>query len=359
MLVLGDSKQLKRRLTLAAVCAATLSVGAPATAADPDPAAGADVAVWKIGPGSAEPGAEISWAITAASFDGQTVSDAVVSDNVPAGVTVTAAPGCQVTSPAGGALPLAGPLTLTCPVGELVVDGPDVEVTTVTAQVADGFTGVLTNSATIASPTVPEIDASDNTHSWRTAVGGTALDSADLAVWKSGPDEATAGDRIIWKLEAVNYAADGASVTATDAVVTDQIPRGVTVTAAPGCSVADPMNGFLPMAGPFELACAAPELVPGDDSDWVTVSTITATISRDFSGVLTNSASIASPTLNELEHTDNLSHWSITVTAAPAPAPSPSPTPPQNRPRPTPTAPTRPGAATPQSPSATRHPVTG
>jgi len=353
---LGVTSQRKRWLSLVAATVLGTSsglLGSLAVAAEPGSAAGADLGVWKIGPGSAAPGGEVSWSITAANFDGRTVSDAFVTDKIPAGVTVTAASGCQVTSPVGGALPLAGPLTLTCPVGDLVADGADVPVATVTAQVADDFSGVLTNTATIASRSVPEIDSGDNTHTWRTAVNVAAFESADLAVWKSGPSDATAGARITWKLEVVNYAADGKSVTASDAVVTDAIPRGVTVTAAPGCWVADPVGRSLPLAGPFELACAVPELVPGDDSDWITLTTIDATVSPNFTGVLTNEASISSPTLNELEHTDNASKWSANVAAAPAPSPSSSraptsPTQPRNEQRTSPTTPT-----------ANNHPVTG
>ena len=95
----------------------------------------------------------------------------MVSDAVPAGVTVTALDtGCV----AAGALPLAGPTTLTCTAGLLQPAQLDSFAITVEADVP----GIVTNSATVTVPGgVVDTNPANNTtnehhHQRATAAGG-------------------------------------------------------------------------------------------------------------------------------------------------------------------------------------------
>lgn len=246
----------------------------------------ADLYSNKTAPATANPGGNITWLVTAGNYGPGTVPDAVVADAIPAGVTVTSAtwPLADGTTASCATLPLTGPGTLTCSVGTLAANS-SVNIT-VSGTIANTFTGKLTNNANAYSPTIPDMPSgTSNTSSANTQVDATA----HLWVKKSGPDSGNvvAGQEIQWVLIAGN---DGPS-TVSDAVITDNIPAGVTVSSAPGCT---PASGV----GPLTLTCSVPTLAAGDTTKASPI-TITATVDPGYTGSLHNTASIKSPTVTD------------------------------------------------------------
>ena len=314
----------------------------------------ADLWVVKSAPATAQPGAglepdspQMTWEILAANYGPTTVPDAVVTDQIPGGVTVTSATWpigtttaddgstvttyghCTATVPATAendpdgdpavdlvvpvALPAAGPLTLSCPVGALALGDPAVPIT-INANIDKTFTGELPNTASIAGATsnIPELTADNGGHpnTWTTTT--TVNPEADLWLRKTAPTEAvTPGQSIKWLLKTGNY---GPS-TVPDAVVHDAIPAGAIVTSAswPGgsCTAATDPDGDmttpdgealdLPAAGPFTLTCAVGTLADGDEVD----ITVDGVVDPAFTGTnLHNSALITSPTVPQVPTTD-------------------------------------------------------
>lgn len=271
-----------------------------------------ELALDKTGPQTAEPGQSITWQVTASNLSSPwPITDAVVTDQLPAGVALTSAPGCTPTTG-------VGPVTVTCPVGEL--PEYDSRTFTITATVNQGFRGVLENAASIAAPSVGPgvLDIA----TWFTAVDVPPV--PELALTKTGPETARVGDSITWTIVAENRG----QVPATDAVVTDQLPAGVTLTSAPGCT---PTTGV----GPLEVTCPAPNLGGGASQTFE----ITAIVDADFTGRLENQATLTAASIGAEVLAE--SSWFTDVAGdepepGPEPQPEPEPTPPGPGPKPRP-----------------------
>ncbi len=168
---------------------------------------------------------------------------------------------------------------VTCALGALA---PDAETrVTVRATVSPGFVGTLSNSAAVGSPT-PDPDLSDNTDT----VTGTAAPAADLAVTKTlGPANPVAGQAVTFTLTVDNL---GPSTAVGVRLVDDLAPslRDVQVQTSTGSCTIDPEDG---------LVCLLGVLPPAQDP---LVVTVTAVLAPDAAGVLANTGTVTSSTVD-------------------------------------------------------------
>ncbi|TWD82228.1 putative repeat protein (TIGR01451 family) [Kribbella amoyensis] len=243
----------------------------------------ADVSVTKQSdPAGVTPGSTFEYAIVVANAGPATARSVVITDRMPAGLTVVSASAGGTPCPAddGGVVRCAlGDL----PIGQTIV--------TVTVRLASGYDGAsVTNTATASSST-PDPDPKNNAGTVESPV--TAL--ADLAITKAmTPAAPVSGRTVKYTLVVRN---NGPS-DARDVMVTDELPRGLTKvsTVAPAgvtCVLRPPIgssSGDAPEAGVVE--CGRALLAEGAT---LTV-TITATVAPGFSGQLENIARVGAAT---------------------------------------------------------------
>ncbi|HEY0231420.1 MAG TPA: hypothetical protein VGC55_09220 [Dokdonella sp.] len=127
-----------------------------------------------------------------------------------------------------------------------------------------------------------------------TPVVGTA--SADLAVIKTGPASANAGDTVSYTIAVVNNGPDAAP----DAVLTDPTPAGLTYVS----STAPCASGF---------PCALPALASGASASVA----VTYAVQAGYSGTLVNVASANSPTVPDPTPDNNSSTVRTQVSGSP------------------------------------------
>ncbi|HID44295.1 MAG TPA: DUF11 domain-containing protein, partial [Chromatiaceae bacterium] len=114
--------------------------------------------------------------------------DVVVTDTLPAGLTLISTSGCA-EDPNG---------VVTCSLGNLAVNGT--VSYTITVQVDQGVTGTLTNTASVDSG-VPDPDPNNNTATEPTTVGAVA----DLRISKTdNVDPVNAGDQVVYTMVVTN-----------------------------------------------------------------------------------------------------------------------------------------------------------
>jgi uncharacterized repeat protein (TIGR01451 family) len=200
----------------------------------------ANLALDKTAPSNAEPGQQINYTLT---IDNNGPSDAVgvtVTDTLPAEVSYVGAVGATcVESPAG---------TLVCDAGTIAAG--DTLVITITVDIDGGVPSltVITNSAVVGADTT-DPDPSDNDDSANTTV--EPRNEADLRLQKSALDAAPGvGELFSYQITIFN---DGPR-TATNVVVTDTLPAGVTYQFDSDACVQGPVG---------TLVCSAPNLVSG------------------------------------------------------------------------------------------------
>jgi len=152
---------------------------------------------------------------------------------------------------------------------------------TITAIVNSAFSGTLTNTATIASATY-EQDMDNNTAG---PVLTTVIQVPDLRISKQGPANSMSGSTITYTLDYKNIGfAVAHQVVITDLLPSELISASVTFSGAI----------ITPRAG-SRYAWDVADLAPGASGK----ITITAVVSSTFSGVLTNTAYIASATYEQ------------------------------------------------------------
>lgn len=116
----------------------------------------ADLVVTKSGPAGANAGQTISYTIQVANHGPDAVTDAVLVDPTPAGLSYVSS-----TAPCAGGFPCALPP---------LSNGASVSLT-VTYTVQPGYSGTISNVADAQSPTVPDPDPENNTSTVSTPVG--------------------------------------------------------------------------------------------------------------------------------------------------------------------------------------------
>lgn len=180
-------------------------------------AATADLAITKTGPATATAGADITYTLTAANNGPSTATAVVLTDTIPAGATF-------VTASNGGTL--AGSV-VTWPAIPSLAPAATVAYT-VTLRRAEA--GALLN---VAAVTGAEPDAVPGNN--RGTATTTVAASADLVTTKSGPATAALGTDVTYTITTTNV---GPS-TATDVVVRDDLPAGLSfVSASNGATAA-------------------------------------------------------------------------------------------------------------------------
>jgi uncharacterized repeat protein (TIGR01451 family) len=208
----------------------------------PPPGPVTDVAIAKAGPATATAGGTVTYTLTASNPASTDAAGVVVSDPLPAGLTLISAPGCT-----------AAGQVLTCAVGALA--GGASRSFTITAAVAAGTAAgtVLSNCAEVTTST--EETRTDNNAACQPATVGTPpppppAGLPNLAVAKTGPGEVQPGGTAVYTLTVTNnsdVAADNVEVT--DAVGGD---AGAILAQAP-CQVASSV-----------VTCQLGTLAPGE-----------------------------------------------------------------------------------------------
>ncbi len=221
-------------------------------------------------PAAPVPGQAVTYTLTVTSDGPSTATDAVVTDQLSTAVsdlTTTSTRGTCATDDTN---------RLTCTLGPMAPG--DTVTVTVSGLLSSGFTGTLSNNATVGSPT-PDPEVDDNV----AGVDGVSVPSADLAITKRvTPLAPVPGATVTYVLDVHN---DGPSA-ATSVTVTDQIADTLL-----GAS-AQPSTGTCSVDSAGLLSCELGTLPPGADAS----ITVTATVAPDATGALSNTATVASAT---------------------------------------------------------------
>ena len=258
--------------------AGTLENVAEASSAATDPVPGDNIGRAAIGvspqadlelakraaPSPASAGERLTFTVDVANRGPSVARDVTVSDPLPAELTALQLAGDDCT--------LAGQ-TVTCAYGDLAPGAT--RSFQVSGLVPAGFSGTLSNAATVASTTT-DPDPSDN----RAAVDVPVTRTADVAIAKRvEPATVTAGGPVTYTLQIENR---GPGVA--DAVtVADAVPATVQIATVTPAACTRTLQ---------DVACAFGALAPGATR----TVTITGTIDPAFAGRLENRATVSSPT---------------------------------------------------------------
>ncbi|WP_328997312.1 hypothetical protein OHA18_22925 [Kribbella sp. NBC_00709] len=236
----------------------------------------ADLSVTKTSdPSGVTPGSTFDYTILVTNAGPSTARAVVVTDTVPAGLTISSASsGCTVNGS-----------TVRCELGDLPIGQT---IVSLRVRLASGYDGAsVTNSATATSST-PDPNPDNNTGAVESPV--TAL--ADLAITKTmSPAEPVSGQSVKYVLTVKNNGPSDAKLVS----ITDELPRGLikVSTNSASCKLLPPVAPGAPDAPEAgTVQCGTPLLAEGAT---ITV-TITATVVPGFSGRLENIARVGSAT---------------------------------------------------------------
>ncbi|HLX71756.1 MAG TPA: SdrD B-like domain-containing protein, partial [Verrucomicrobiae bacterium] len=218
----------------------------------------ADLAVGKSATASVLATSNLTYTISVTNFGPSSASSVVVTDALPAGVTFVSASGNGVNNSG----------VVNWSLGTLANGA----VSNVTVTVTAPTSGTLSNTASVTSPTSDP----NSTNNVTPSVTTTVTPVADIGLGKTGPASVLATSNLTYTISVTNFGPSAAS----NVVVTDTLPAGVTFVSASGNGVnnSGTMNWSL-----GTLANGA-------------VSNLTVTVTAPTSGTLNNTASVSSPT---------------------------------------------------------------
>ncbi|MCG3208918.1 MAG: hypothetical protein FOGNACKC_02531 [Anaerolineae bacterium] len=275
---------------------------ATATAAEPDPTPAnnsatqptginkvADLALTKSdNPDPVVAGQLLTYTLAVTNYGPSTASGVAITDTLPAGVAVAAAPGCGL---AGG--------NLVCNIPGSLPSGAGVQ-RTIVVTVGTGVSGSISNQALVAGAEADPAPANN------TALESTLVNAvADLALTKSVSNAApNVGDTIVFTVTVSNSGpSDAAGVT-----VSDPLPGGYTLASA------------LPTAGSYSGASGTWSIGTIGVNSTVT---LTLAVAVNASGVYTNTAQVQSSLAADPDSTpgDNSNGDDDDATVATTPVP--------------------------------------
>jgi uncharacterized repeat protein (TIGR01451 family) len=231
----------------------------------------ADLSISKDdGQSIATPGASVTYTIVVSNNGPDDATGASVNDTFPSALS-----GCTwtCTASAGSSCTVAGSGNISDTV-DLLVGG--MATYTATCDIDAGAAGTLANTATVTAP-ADRLDPTPGNDS-QTDID-TLAPEADLSITKSdSPDPVVAGDPLGYTIT-VNNAGPS---DATNVVVTDTLPAGVTFVSTAGC--AEDPNGV--------PTCTLGNIPAGGSA----LYTISVTVDLATVGVIANSASVSSGT---------------------------------------------------------------
>jgi uncharacterized repeat protein (TIGR01451 family) len=205
-------------------------------------------------------GGNLTYTVTVSNSGPNDAVGVVVTDTLPAGLTLVSTSGCAED-------PLGAP---TCSLG--TISNGSSRAYTITVMVDPGATGTITNSASVSSATT-EANAGDESVTETTTV--TA--AADLVVTKTDSvDPVIAGNNLIYTVRVANSGPGDA----LDVVVTDVLPAGVTLDSTSGCAQ-DPTG---------TPTCSLGTITAGSSVQY----RITVRVASSATGQLVNTASVSS-----------------------------------------------------------------
>ncbi|HEY3760509.1 MAG TPA: tandem-95 repeat protein [Verrucomicrobiae bacterium] len=234
----------------------------------------ADLAIGKSGSGIVTATSNLSYTISVTNFGPSTANSVVVTDTLPAGVTFVSATGSGTTNNGAATWNLASLAANATTNFTLVVTAP--------------VSGTLTNIASVTSPTVDPV----TTNNVSPPVTTTVTPLADLAIGKSGAASVFAASNLSYTISVTNFGPSAASTI----TVTDALPAGVTFVSATGSGTTN--NGV----ATWTLATLAVN----------TSTNFALVITAPASGILTNIASVTSPTSDPVP-TNNVSPPVVTT----------------------------------------------
>lgn len=228
-----------------------------------------DVTIAKIGPAQVSPGDVMTYTLVYTNADNALATGVVITDVLPATLmtpTVTHV-GAEITPRSG--------TSFVWDVADLAPGAGG--VITLTARVRADASAALVNTAWIAAAS--ELNTANN----GSAPVVTQLLLPDVLIQKRGPATAASGDVITYRLTFTNV---GASL-ARGVVITDVLPEPLH-----GASFAASGAAVTPRAG-TTFVWDVTDLAPGAGG----ILTLTATVDAAYAGALTNTASIATSSL--------------------------------------------------------------
>ena len=231
------------------------------------PVDAADLAITKVD--SVDPvvaGNNFTYTITVTNSGPQTADGVVVSDTLPAGVTLVSTGGCAED-------PVGVP---TCTLGSIAAMGMAQYTVTVTvnSDVAGGT--VLTNMVGVSALT-----AESNPGNETASEGTTVQAQADLSITKTDDvDPVIAGNDVTYTIAVSNAGPSDA----TGVVVTDMLPAGLTLVSTTGCAE-DPAGA---------PTCTLGTIASGGNAQYTVIATVGADVADGTT--LSNTASVGATT---------------------------------------------------------------
>ena len=234
----------------------------------------ANVSITKsLTPAAPVPGTPVTWTVVVGNTGPSVARDVVVRDDVVDAITSLTATTGATPNPCT----IAAGNDVTCDLGDLAPGAS--RTITLTGGLPAAFTGALVNTANVASPT--DTTPGNNTAS----VSGTPAPNANVGITKSvSPSNPVPGTDVTWTVVVGNT---GPSV-ARNVVVRDDVEDAITSLTATTGATPNPCT----IAAGNAVTCDLGDLAPGA----TVVITLAGGVPPDFTGLLSNTATVTSPT---------------------------------------------------------------